>query len=178
MHIKSKALLLYLTFGLLEGLGSLVTLLRIPADQKNAWLLGMSPSRVVLLGGILLGLAIFLGAGLAAWGAQSWRTRVNLQLDALQANSRAHSRALSLATWGAFLILLRGRQRTHPHFTRTERDPPARNFRHGLCSRLHPPVAAAKTPKPVNAPGPAHPEHTIWIDELEYVRIYKLTGRE
>ncbi len=25
---------------------------------------------------------------------------------------------------------------------------------------------------------PHTPEHTIWIDGLEYVRIYKLTGRE
>jgi hypothetical protein len=55
-----KALRYYLLSGVIEGLLALAILLLIPADPKNAWVLGFSKSRLVMVIGLL---AITVGFG-------------------------------------------------------------------------------------------------------------------
>jgi len=54
LNRPQKILRYYLFSGVIEGLLSLVILLLIPADPKNAWLFGFSKSRLVIAVGLLV----------------------------------------------------------------------------------------------------------------------------
>ncbi|MCJ7702971.1 MAG: hypothetical protein MUO62_15415, partial [Anaerolineales bacterium] len=47
--------------GVCEALGSLIFLLFIPSDPKNAFLLGLSKTRLLMAGGLGVILLVFLG---------------------------------------------------------------------------------------------------------------------
>ena len=64
-RFKTLALRAYFYLAALDGAAALIYLLSIPADPKNAWLFGLSRSRLVLVG-----CALFLGLGFFWLGLQ------------------------------------------------------------------------------------------------------------
>ena len=58
--------------GALEGMIALVVTLLIPPDPKNAWLLGYSKNRLLLVGGIFVAMTLFWGLSLKAWRDDAW----------------------------------------------------------------------------------------------------------
>lgn len=54
---------LYFLLGAIEAIGMVVALLLIPADPKNAWILGYSKARIAMMtiGGILIACFVYLG---------------------------------------------------------------------------------------------------------------------
>jgi hypothetical protein len=65
-NISIKTLRYYLISGAIEGLLALAILLLIPSDPKNAWLFGLSKSRLAIAAGILIVTAAF------GWGARGF----------------------------------------------------------------------------------------------------------
>jgi len=65
--MKTNILRLYIWLAALEGVLSFVLLLHIPGDSKNAFILGLSPARVLIGGFILVSIC---GAGWLAWKVQ------------------------------------------------------------------------------------------------------------
>lgn len=55
-----RLLHIYLALAILEGIGSMVAILSIPADPKNAWLVGYSPERIFLIVSLLFIVASFI----------------------------------------------------------------------------------------------------------------------
>lgn len=93
---QNLILRLALILGICEGVLTLIALLRIPADTKNALLWGLSLERAILLAGTVL---ITLAAGawlLRTWLRPAWFASFQERLRARLADRR---------TWGALLIL-------------------------------------------------------------------------
>ncbi|MBN2503043.1 MAG: glycosyltransferase family 39 protein, partial [Anaerolineales bacterium] len=75
---QSKQLIfrIYFTLATLEGIGALMGLLALPRDPKNAWLLGFSRSRLLMLVAVLVGMALFGTVTWLLWRKMQWGERI------------------------------------------------------------------------------------------------------
>lgn len=81
-HTKfvTSVLKYYFLLGALWGGISILIVLSIPGDPKNAWLFGFSKTRLVLLLGLLVVTVALAGLGILFWRKQSWTQSVAQKL--------------------------------------------------------------------------------------------------
>ena len=72
----------YSTLACLEGIASVIGLLLIPGDPKNAWLFGLSRARFGLLAGLVLATGVWMGMAIRSYRNQAWGKRLGLRLEA------------------------------------------------------------------------------------------------
>jgi hypothetical protein len=73
----------YFITGAVETLFALGVLLRIPADPKNAWLLGFSKTRLGLAGVFLAVLGGFIWLSVKSWRDKTWQDTTEVRLTLL-----------------------------------------------------------------------------------------------
>ena len=104
IHISSSLTKIFKWFfllGALEGMITLVVTLLIPPDPKNAWLLGYSKNRLMLVGGILVAMTLFWGLSLKAWRDDAWLLKLSTRFKSIVNEFR-----LFLPTvWGLFILI-------------------------------------------------------------------------
>ena len=72
---RVRALHFFIIVSIVEGLAALVYLMRIPGDPANAWLLGVSKTRLALLLVLLFGIVGFSLFEIRFWRDPSWAQR-------------------------------------------------------------------------------------------------------
>ncbi|MBN2500181.1 MAG: hypothetical protein JXB38_05390 [Anaerolineales bacterium] len=110
MASNRTLLRLHLSASTFALLAALVMLLAQPADPKNAWLLGLSRSRWLMAGALLLGLLLFGRLAWRAWRNQTWGETLAGNLARWLGNSITFAivllvtLGLFLAGWAAFFL--------------------------------------------------------------------------
>lgn len=72
---RKRVLLFYLIAAFIEGVEVFIYLLRIPGDPTNAWLFGLSKTRLLLAIMNMMGVGIFGFLAIKFWRDDSWGTR-------------------------------------------------------------------------------------------------------
>lgn len=91
---------MFIGSNLVFGLGTLIWLLSIPGDPKNAWLLGFSPTRIITILGILLFISGWVILGRIYWYQTSWGKKVREGIDRL-----LNSKSGKIFIWITILIV-------------------------------------------------------------------------
>lgn len=99
-HMK-KSIQVYVVLAILEGVFSLIWLLFIPSDPKNAWVFGYSRLRFLLFLVIILGIAVFVGILLKSIRDSRWIERVSESTHAIMGNTWVKT-----AIWSISIIVL------------------------------------------------------------------------
>jgi hypothetical protein len=71
----------YFILAFLEGIASMIGLLLVPGDPKNAWLFGLSRARIALLAGLVLATSMWSGMAIRSYRNPVWGERISLRLE-------------------------------------------------------------------------------------------------
>ncbi len=99
--LMKKPLHLFLALAVIEGILSLVWLLAIPSDQKTAWLMGYSRSRLLLVVGNLVGIASFLVLSIKTWRDAVWTGKTLSRIHSVLQNER-----IRVFIWEVSIVVL------------------------------------------------------------------------
>ncbi len=77
---NTLVLRVYFALAIIGGIITLLSLLNIPTEAKNAAVFGLSKGRMLMLGGVLIGMVFVLGVLLTSWMNKPFFTRVEQTL--------------------------------------------------------------------------------------------------
>jgi hypothetical protein len=93
---------IYLLLGFFLGIVSLAFFLRIPSEAAGSWILGLTPSRLLIAAGVVAAIIVLGWLSLRSWREPDWFEVVVTKLDYRLSQTSSWGIGLAVSLFGFF----------------------------------------------------------------------------